>query len=164
MEEALSTNVIVRLAIFFFLPESRPFQFIILLTAGAKGTARLGMSQVNIVWPIIHSTLQRLLMSEGKAFAGRHYLAFTWRCNVLQSACTIPQPDQQSATSDSSSIAFLTQIKRKLMDKCFAQTCPSVPLSVRHSTPCRLVHLQEPVFKIWKGAQAKEITRCLKTQ
>ena len=119
------------------------------------------MSQVNIVWPIIHSTLQRLHMSEGKAFAGRHYLAFTWRCNVLQSACTIPQPDQQSATSDSSSIAFLTQIKRKLMDKCFAQTCPSVPLSVRHSTPCRLVHLQEPVFKIWKGAQAKEITHCL---
>ena len=115
MEEALSTNGIVRLAI-FFLPESRPFQFIILLTAGAKGTARLGMSQVNIVWPIIHSTLQRLLMSEGKAFAGRHYLAFTWRCNVLQSACTIPQPDQQSATSDSSSIAFLTQIKRKLMN------------------------------------------------
>ena len=111
------------------------------------------MSQVNIVWPIIHSTLQRLHMSEGKAFSGRHYLAFTWRCNVLQSACTIPQPDQQSATSDSSSIAFLTQIKRKLMDKCFAQTCPSVPLSVRHSTPCRLVHLQEPVFKIWKGAQ-----------
>ena len=51
--------------------------------------------------------------------------------------------------------------KKKLMDKCFAQTCPSVPLSVRHSTPCRLVHLQEPVFKIWKGAQAKEITHCL---